>query len=136
MADGGLAGIPPARSRTAEAVQSLGVLGGRVYTRLLVNARRLATIAILAITLGGPIVEMFDSWDQTLSDGNDTETNVVVAALCVGAAFAIARFVVARICGTRSTAITVAPAVSRLTFGLPSPTVPAPRSRSSTPLRV
>jgi len=25
-----------------------------------------------------------DTWDNTLSDGNDTEANVVIAALCVG----------------------------------------------------
>jgi hypothetical protein len=46
-------------------------------------------MAIIAISFGGPIVEMFDRWDQTLQDGNDTEADVVIAALCVGAAFAV-----------------------------------------------
>jgi len=59
-------------------------------------ARRLLVTAIIAICLGGPIVEMLDRWDQTLTDGNDTEADVVVAALCVGAAFAIGTIVVAR----------------------------------------
>jgi len=58
-------------------------------------ARRLCIAAIIAISLGAPIVEMFDSWDQTLKDGNDTEANVVVVALCVGVAFAIGTIIVA-----------------------------------------
>jgi hypothetical protein len=48
----------------------------------------------MAICLGGPILEMFDSWDRTAQDGNDTETDAVVAALCVGVAFAIGSIVV------------------------------------------
>ena len=37
---------------------------------------------------------MFDRWDHTVQDGNDTEADVVVAALCVGVAFAIGTIVV------------------------------------------
>ena len=58
-------------------------------------ARRLLIAAIVAISLGAPMLEMFDRWDQTLKDGNDTEANVVVAALCIGVAFAIGTLVVA-----------------------------------------
>lgn len=58
-------------------------------------ARRLFIAAIIAITLGGPIAEIFDRWDQTPKDGNDTEINVVIAALCVGIAFAIGTIVTA-----------------------------------------
>src|SRR5262245_20731518 len=58
-------------------------------------ARRLFIAAIIAISLSAPILEMFDRWDQTATDGNDTETNVVVAALCIGAAFAIGTIVIA-----------------------------------------
>ena len=57
--------------------------------------RRLFIAAIIAIALGAPIAEMFDRWDQTMKDGNDTEINVVVAALCIGIAFAIGTAVVA-----------------------------------------
>ena len=53
------------------------------------SLRRFAVAAILAICIGGPIVEMFDQWDHSLQDGNDTETNVVVAGLCIGVAMAI-----------------------------------------------
>ena len=58
------------------------------------NLRRLAVAAILAICIGGPIVEMFDQWDHTLQDGNDTEANAVIAALCIGVAMAIGTIVV------------------------------------------
>jgi hypothetical protein len=40
---------------------------------------------------------MFDQWDHTLQDGNDTEANVVIVALCVGVALSVAGIVVARI---------------------------------------
>jgi hypothetical protein len=56
--------------------------------------RRLAIAAILAISLGAPIAELFDTWDQTLQTGSDTEANVAVVALCIGVAFAIGTIVV------------------------------------------
>jgi hypothetical protein len=31
--------------------------------------------ALIALSIGAPIAEIFDSWDQTLQDGNDTEAN-------------------------------------------------------------
>ena len=37
---------------------------------------------------------MFDQWDHTLQDGNDTEANFVIAALCIGVAVAIGTAVV------------------------------------------
>lgn len=46
-------------------------------------------MAIVAISLGAPIAELFDSWDQTLQTGSDTEANVAIVALCIGVAFAI-----------------------------------------------
>lgn len=66
------------------------------YTRvtLRIVLKRLAIAAILAISLGAPIVELFDSWDQTLQTGSDTEANVAVAALCIGVAFAIGTIVI------------------------------------------
>jgi hypothetical protein len=56
--------------------------------------RRLAIATILAISIGAPIAELFDSWDQTLQTGSDTEANVAVLALCIGVAFAIGTIVV------------------------------------------
>ena len=50
------------------------------------SARRFAIIVILALSFGSPIVEMFDQWDHTAQDGNDTEANIVITAVCVGLA--------------------------------------------------
>jgi hypothetical protein len=36
---------------------------------------------------------MFDQWDNTILTGNDTEYGLVVLALCVGAAYSLARLV-------------------------------------------
>src|SRR5258706_13549520 len=68
------------------------------YTRVTLRTvrRRLAIAAILVISIGAPIVELFDSWDQTLQTGSDTEANVAVVALCNGVAFAICTIVVNR----------------------------------------
>jgi hypothetical protein len=55
-----------------------------------VRAKRLIVAVILVISIGAPIVEMFDQWDRTLEDGNDTEATMVVAALCVGLALLVA----------------------------------------------
>src|SRR5262245_25962970 len=59
------------------------------YTRY-VGIRRLFGAAIIAICIVVPLVESLDTWDNTLSDGNDTEANVVIAALCVGMALSAA----------------------------------------------
>ena len=58
-------------------------------------ARRFFIAAIIAIALGAPIVELLDTWDQSLQTGSDTEANVAVVALCVGVAFAIGTIVIA-----------------------------------------
>jgi hypothetical protein len=62
-----------------------------------VDARRFVGTVIVAICLGAPIVEVFDWWDQTAQDGNDTEANVVVAALCVGLALSAVGRIAAKI---------------------------------------
>src|SRR6267378_4031733 len=70
-------------------VQLPDVVAGACYTAVTVRFRRFAVAAILAICIGGPVVEVFDQWDDTLQDGSDTEANVVIAALCIGIAVAI-----------------------------------------------
>jgi hypothetical protein len=63
-----------------------------------VGVRRLLGAVIVVICIGVPLVESFDTWDHTLSDGNDTESDVVVAALCVGLALStVATIVIARV---------------------------------------
>jgi hypothetical protein len=99
--------------------------------------RRFAIAAIVAICIGGPIVEMFDQWDHTLQDGNDTEANVVVVALCVGVALSVAGLTVARLramssCRSDGGLFASAPVrLISLTFERPIPTSSPP-----TPLRV
>ena len=76
-----------------------------------VKVRRFAVAVIVAICICAPIVEMFDRWDQTLQDGNDTEEDFAIAALCVGVALAIATtVVVARIRALSLTCPGVVPA--------------------------
>lgn len=55
-----------------------------------VGMRRMFGAAIVVICITVPLVESVDSWDHTLSDGNDTEANVVIAALCIGLAVSAA----------------------------------------------
>ena len=96
------------------------------------DVRRFVGTVIVALCLGAPIVELFDRWDHTLQDGNDTEANVVVAALCVGLAFAIGTMVVVnRIRALSSTSVmrvVVSPVVPReiASFLRPPPTSSPP----------
>jgi hypothetical protein len=114
-----------------------GQYAGCVLHSRSVRLRRFAAASILAICIGGPIVEMFDRWDQTLQDGNDTEANVVVVALCIGVAMAIGTIVVVariRALASNSCLYVTAPRLLSLVFTvLASPT---PTTSPPTPLRV
>lgn len=100
-------------------------------------ARRLFIMAIITISLGAPIVEMFDRWDQTLQSGNDTEANVVVVALCIGVAFAVGTIVIAnRIRASSSTSARPVIASSVVVHEVASVCAPGPTSSPPTILRV
>ena len=102
----------------------------------MVNLRRFVTGVILAICIGTPLMEMFDRWDRELQDGNDTEINLVVAAVCVGVAFCTAAAVVAAVrASARRTGLFVVTLDSTFAALLALPT-PIPNSRPPTPLRV
>ncbi|HKE84209.1 MAG TPA: hypothetical protein VKB50_10655 [Vicinamibacterales bacterium] len=58
--------------------------------------RRYLSAAIIAVCIVVPLVEAFDTWDQTLRDDNDTEATVVIAAVCVGFALTVAASAVTR----------------------------------------
>jgi H+/Cl- antiporter ClcA len=58
--------------------------------------RRLFVAIVLAVCVGAPLIEMFDRWD-TVQDGNDTESNLVIVVLCVGAGLASAAALVRRV---------------------------------------
>jgi len=53
-----------------------------------VSVRRALAVAVVTICIGLPLVESLDSWDRSLQ--SDTETNAIVAALCVGMALTTA----------------------------------------------
>jgi hypothetical protein len=61
------------------------------------RVRRMFAAILLAICIGAPVLEMFDRWDQTLQDGNDSESNLVVMVLCVGVGFVAATAVLRRV---------------------------------------
>src|SRR5258708_17239110 len=58
------------------------------------RASLIAGAMALAICLVCPLVDAFDQWDHVLQTGHDTEYPLVVLALCVGAAFVLARLIV------------------------------------------
>ena len=96
-----------------------------------VRGRRLIRALILIVCIGAPLVEAFDRWDDTLRDGNDTEANLVIAALCVGLALSVVGTVVARIrlLSSRSNSRVACPtcaAVARVRPALAIPTSSPP----------
>jgi hypothetical protein len=102
-----------------------------------VALRRLAVAAILAICIGAPIAEIFDQWDHTFQDGNDTEANVVIAALCIGVAVAIGTAVViARIRALASNSRLYAKAPHVVPYAATCLASPLPASSPPTPLRL
>jgi len=61
------------------------------------RVRRLFVAVLLVICIGAPIVEMFDQWDHTPQDGNDTEADLVLVVLCIGVGLLSAASVLRRI---------------------------------------
>jgi hypothetical protein len=60
---------------------------------------------LLTVCIGAPVLEMCDHWDHTLQDGNDTESNLVVAVLCVGVGFVTAAAMIQRVRAPQRSAI-------------------------------
>ena len=56
------------------------------------RASRISAVVVLLTCLICPILETFDSWDDTVQTGNDTEYTLVILALCVGVAYSFAHF--------------------------------------------
>ena len=55
-------------------------------------SQTIGTLALLTCLIC-PILETFDTWDPPIQTGNDTEYTLVILALCTGAAYSFARFV-------------------------------------------
>ena len=62
-----------------------------------VRARRFTIALIVAVCVGGPIVALFDQWDNTAQERRDTEADAVVIALCVGLGLTLAGAVLQRV---------------------------------------
>jgi hypothetical protein len=116
-------------------VDSFDIEGRVLSSRAMVSLRRFAAGVILAICVGAPVLEMFDQWDRTLQDGNDTEINLVVVALCVGVAFSVAPAIVARLRAPANSHRCFVPTPASLTTLLTFAT-PIPNRRPPTSLRV
>jgi hypothetical protein len=102
-----------------------------------VTTRQFAAAAILAIALGSPVMELFDDWDATFQDGNDTEAHAVVVALCIGVALAIGPIVVVTVIRARASSLCRDSVVARIVWSLVSPTaVPSPTTSPPVPLRL
>jgi hypothetical protein len=101
-----------------------------------VTVRRFAIVVILAVSLGGPVLELFDTWDQTVQDGNDTEADLVIVALCAGFALCAAGLVVARMRATSSTPHVHTRVSVLVRFAVAAFATPIPTSSPPTPIRV
>jgi hypothetical protein len=111
----------------------------RMGSTSLYGARRImgqCLVAILlAICVSAPLVDSFDHWDRTLQDGNDTEANLVVIAVCAGVGFLFVRSLLRRIQARRALHLVVSGVLftERLASLL---VVPLPDSSPPTPLRI
>jgi hypothetical protein len=100
------------------------------------RVRRLAIGVILAVVIAAPILEMFDRWDQTLQDGNDSEINLVIVALCVGVALSLSGVVLAVVRSFARSRCRPVLTLESILKTLCAPNTPIPNSRPPTPLRV
>ena len=101
-----------------------------------VSLRQVLGVIVVAICVAAPIAEAFDQWDHTLQDGNDTEANLVVAAVCVGVALSVAATIIARV-RALATAGRIRVRVSPATRPTQAPLfAPKPSSGPPTPLRI
>jgi hypothetical protein len=58
-----------------------------VATRIL----KLALFVVLLVWLSWPIVELFDTWDQPVDTGNDSQYTFVVLGICAGAVYVFSK---------------------------------------------
>jgi len=98
--------------------------------------RRLIGVVILALCVGGPIVEAFDRWDNTLQDGYDTEANVVVVALCVGLALSVSAIALTWFRSASSVSCGYRPDPDRPCLASGVRSGPLPTGSPPTPLRI
>lgn len=77
----------PRRGARASAPGDCGYFRGHFLVRLRcmrLMLSRLMAVTVLVTCIVCPLVEVFDRWDHTLQNGNDTEYTFVVLVLCLG----------------------------------------------------
>jgi len=103
-----------------------------VRTRL----RRVFGAILLSVCIGAPIAEMFDRWDRTAQDGNDTESNLVIVAVCIGIGFVAAASTLRRVCPLTTPSLIARPRVSFAPLRELCVVVPTPNGSPPLALRI
>jgi hypothetical protein len=112
-----------------------GRAGGlRIAVMRRAGLRLLATLVLVA-AFACPILEMFDHWDHTAKTGKDTESALVIVALCAGTAMLLVQAVGALRCNCRRANRSEA-SCAPLPSGLPHRVDQPPESPPLVPLRV
>src|SRR6202011_4788038 len=116
-----------------------GYFRGHFLVRL--RSMRLMLSRLMAVTVLGacivcPLVEVFDRWDHTLQNGNDTEYTFVVLVLCLGGLYLFSF----SLHGHRPSAVgflyALGHSASREREGVPFSEIRIPISPPGVPLRV
>ncbi len=89
---------------------------------------------VLAICFACPLLETFDRWDHTLKSGRDTESSLVIVALCVGASLLLQ--VAAGAPAQNASRIRTQAVASLLRSTVPLPVGHAAESPPPVPLRI
>ncbi len=65
-----------------------------IIRRMRSRMSQVAVALALVTCLVCPVLETFDDWDHTLQTGDDTESALVILALCVGVTYSLARLII------------------------------------------
>jgi hypothetical protein len=98
--------------------------------------RRVLGAILLAVCIGAPVAEMFDRWDRTAQDGNDTESNLVVVAVCIGVGMVAAAAMLRRIRPVTTAYFIVRPLATPPRLAEPGVALPTPHSSPPLALRI
>jgi hypothetical protein len=109
----------------------------RLRTMRLILSRLMA-ITVLVTCIACPLVEVFDRWDHTLQNGNDTEYTFVVLVLCLGVLYLFAFALHGRLPYGSAAGFLNAlrPSASRESEAVPFSEICIPISPPGVPLRV
>jgi hypothetical protein len=99
---------------------------------------RLMAVTVLGTCIVCPLVEVFDRWDHTLQNGNDTEYTFVVLVLCLGVLYLFAFALHGRLpCGPAVGVLhALRPSASRESEAVSFSEIRIPISPPGVPLRV